>query len=56
MKYTIEIIQDRIDKLENAYKRYVENGEVDKEDPVAIINRNNVEEMKKAITILENNL
>ena len=54
MNYTIEIIQERIDKLNEAYFRYVENGEVEKSDPVAIINRNNVKEMKEAITILKN--
>lgn len=56
MNYTIEIIQERIDKLEKAYVRYVENGEVEKDDVVAIINRSNVKEMKEAITILKNSL
>jgi len=55
MKYTIEILERSIDSLEVAYMMRVVRGTVDKDSEQAIINRHRVDELKKAINILQSN-
>lgn len=56
MKYTIDILLRAIDNLDTAYAMRVLRGKVPKDSEHAITNRKRVEELRKAISILESNL
>ena len=54
MKYAIEILKERLEQMENAYQKFVVNGDVKPDSSVAIDNREKVKQLQSAIKTLSN--
>ena len=52
MKWVIEILADRLRQMNDAYEKYVLNGNVKTNSPNAIENREKAEQISNAIKIL----
>lgn len=52
MNYAQEILQEKLNVLNNSYDEYVTNGKVNKDSAVALENRRKASELKAAILCL----
>ncbi len=52
MEYSIEILKERLEKLNESYNKFVLSGKVEINNPVAIDNRKKAHDIEEALLLL----